>query len=87
MPSGECLQPCRVEGGTLTASIGTRSVDSNGGSWRIVIALGWVWAIILGVGILFMPESPRWLMAHEKYDEARLAIAKVSPFRSFHAAA
>ena len=42
---------------------------------------------MLGVGILFMPESPRWLMAHEKYDEARLAIAKVSPSQTFHAAA
>jgi len=62
----------------LIRSIGTRSVDSGGGSWRIVIALGWLWALVLGVGILFMPESPRWLMAHEKYDEARLSIAKVS---------
>jgi MFS transporter, SP family, sugar:H+ symporter len=31
----------------------------NSGSWRIVIALGWVFVAILGVGILFFPETPR----------------------------
>lgn len=24
-----------------------------------------------------MPESPRWLMAHDRYDEARMSIARV----------
>lgn len=30
------------------------------GSYRIPMGVGFIWAIILGVGILFMPESPRW---------------------------
>lgn len=57
--------------------IGTRNISTGGGSWRTPIAIGWLWAIILGGGILLMPESPRWLIAHEKYDEAKKSIARV----------
>lgn len=37
-------------------SIGTRGM-SGSGSWRTVIGVGIIWAAILGIGILFMPES------------------------------
>lgn len=56
--------------------IGTRELG-NSGSWRIVIALGIVFALILGVGIQFMPESPRWLLRNDREDEALRSIQKV----------
>lgn len=34
------------------------SENSNSSSWRIPNGLSFLWAIILGVGILFLPESP-----------------------------
>jgi SP family sugar:H+ symporter-like MFS transporter len=57
-------------------SIGTRTLD-NSGSWRIVIALGLVFCLILGVGIFFVPESPRWLIEKGRTDEARRGMARV----------
>ncbi|KAH9884210.1 general substrate transporter [Cubamyces lactineus] len=55
-------------------SIGARSIDGSG-SWRTVVGIGLLWPLILGIGILFMPESPRWLTAHGRFPEARRAIA------------
>ncbi|KAF4565658.1 hexose transporter hxt1 [Pleurotus pulmonarius] len=45
------------------------------GSWRIVVAIGIVWALILAIGMIFMPESPRWLAAHNRIEEARRSVA------------
>ncbi|GAA5867215.1 hypothetical protein JCM8547_003121 [Rhodosporidiobolus lusitaniae] len=58
-------------------SIGTRDVNQNGASWRIVVCLNCLWALILGIGILFAPESPRWLFAQGRPDEAEVALARL----------
>lgn len=50
---------------------------SGAGSWRTVVGIGLIWAAILGIGILFMPESPRWSARHGNPEAARSAIAKV----------
>jgi SP family sugar:H+ symporter-like MFS transporter len=42
-------------------SIGTRETG-NSASWRVVIAIGLVWAVILGVGILFVSESYAYIV-------------------------
>ncbi|KAH7105773.1 general substrate transporter [Auriculariales sp. MPI-PUGE-AT-0066] len=51
----------------------------NSAAWRIPIALGLIFATFLGVGILFMPESPRFLLRHDREDEARRSLARVYP--------
>ncbi|KAL8278294.1 hypothetical protein RQP46_009326 [Phenoliferia psychrophenolica] len=60
-------------------SLGTRSLGGAvaSGSWRIVLALNILWALVLGVGIFFAPESPRWLMANGKEVEAEAALARI----------
>ncbi len=43
---------------------------SAGEHWRWMIAIGVVPAVILLVGMYFMPESPRWLMMKNKEQQA-----------------
>jgi SP family sugar:H+ symporter-like MFS transporter len=46
-------------------------------SWRLVIGLGWIWTIILGVGILFFPETPRFDFRKGKAERAKRTLCKV----------
>ncbi|OHE95079.1 hypothetical protein CORC01_09603 [Colletotrichum orchidophilum] len=47
-------------------------------SWRIPNGLGFAWALILGAGILLLPESPRHAFRQGREDEARRNIAKLA---------
>jgi MFS transporter, SP family, sugar:H+ symporter len=49
----------------------------NSGSWRIPMGIGFIWAIILGVGILFFPETPRFNYRKGKTEEAKATMMKV----------
>lgn len=49
----------------------------NTGAYRIPIALQFLWALLLGCGLLFMPESPRWYVMKEKSVPARTSLAKL----------
>lgn len=47
------------------------------GSWRIPMGITYLWAIILGVGMAFFPESPRYDYRHNKVDAAMTNLAKI----------
>lgn len=40
-------------------------------SWRLMFAIGIVPAVLLGIGMIFLPESPRWLVKEGRSDQAR----------------
>ncbi|ROV96108.1 hypothetical protein VSDG_05014 [Cytospora chrysosperma] len=46
-------------------------------SWRIVIGLGWLWTLILGVGIWGFKETPRFVYRKGRVDEARETLMRV----------
>ncbi|KAH8925992.1 putative HXT5-hexose transporter [Atractiella rhizophila] len=56
--------------------VGTSTLG-NSGEWRIVMALGLVFSTFLGVGILFVPESPRWLLHRSREEEAYRAVCRL----------
>ncbi|GAB1312656.1 hexose transporter hxt5 [Madurella fahalii] len=56
---------------------GVRSIEYSAASWRIVVGLGIAFSVPLGLGVLFVPESPRWLAARSDWDGARMAMARL----------
>ncbi|GAA5942650.1 hypothetical protein JCM3775_003667 [Rhodotorula graminis] len=73
-----------ITAGILVAyciSIGTRYLDQGGASWRIVCGLTALWSLILMIGILFAPESPRWLFGEGRPEEAERALCRIRGVR------
>jgi MFS transporter, SP family, galactose:H+ symporter len=46
-------------------------------AWRWMFALAAIPAIVLFTGLLFLPESPRWLMSRNKGDQARALLGRI----------
>jgi hypothetical protein len=53
-----------------TNHIGGTGETQKDTAWLLPLALQLVPAVILGVGMIFMPFSPRWLVHHGKEEEA-----------------
>jgi sugar porter (SP) family MFS transporter len=49
------------------------------GSWRWMFGLGAVPAVALCVSLLWIPESPRWLLQRGKTERARATLQQISP--------
>lgn len=66
--------------GILVSNIinyGVRNLEESSASWRIVIGLGIFFSLPLGLGILLVPESPRWLASRSDWDGARRSLARL----------
>ncbi|KAI9487854.1 MAG: general substrate transporter [Benjaminiella poitrasii] len=46
-------------------------------SWRVPLCIQIAFALILGIGIIFFPFSPRWLMGKGREEEALQVISKL----------
>lgn len=60
---------------------------SGQGSFRIPLWLQMVSSGIIAAGILFSPETPRWLMAHNRVEEAERVLAELHGEGSIESAA
>ena len=61
-------------------SLGTNYIGGTGdgqskAAWLVPITIQLVPALVLAVGIMFMPQSPRWLMDQGREEECRQIIA------------
>ncbi|HEX2987695.1 MAG TPA: sugar porter family MFS transporter, partial [Chloroflexota bacterium] len=52
---------------------------SGTGDWRWMIGVGAGPAVILGIGMVFLPESVRWLVKHGELSRARAALSRFRP--------
>lgn len=46
-------------------------------SWRLMFGIGMLPALILFVGMAFLPNSPRWLALNGQIEEARAVLRRV----------
>lgn len=52
---------------------------SGGGQWRWMFGLAVLPSVVMLAGLLFLPESPRWLLAHGREARAREVLARTRP--------
>jgi sugar porter (SP) family MFS transporter len=65
--------------GLLLASCvvyGTEKLETKA-SYRIPIGLQFIWAVILGGGLMFLPDSPRYFVKRGRLEDAALALGRV----------
>lgn len=51
--------------------------NSNLESWRMMFYVGIIPAMILLIGVFFLPETPRWLMSKGREDDSRKVLEKI----------
>jgi len=58
------------------AVYGTKNRNDTG-SYRIPIAIQFIWALVLATGLVFLPESPRYFVKKGRLDDAAKSLASV----------
>lgn len=56
-------------------NFGTETM-TNTGAWRIPMGIEFLWALILAVGMLSFPESPRYDFVHGRVERARISMTQ-----------
>jgi sugar porter (SP) family MFS transporter len=69
------LNQLMIVSGILLAYI-VSAVLASSGAWRWMLGLALVPAVILLLGMIFMPETPRWLVSRGREDEARNVLRR-----------
>ncbi|KAK4574343.1 hypothetical protein LTR86_002105 [Recurvomyces mirabilis] len=67
-----------------TNFIGGTGESQSEAAWLVPLCLQLAPALILGIGILFMPFSPRWLVHHGREAEARKTLASLRGLSADH---
>lgn len=71
----------------MAAIVNYSTKDRNdSGSYRIPIAVQFAWSIIIVVGLIFLPETPRFLIKQDKHEQAAKALAKIRRLPADHPA-
>lgn len=67
-----------------TNNIGGTGTIQSDAAWLVPLCLQLVPALLLGIGMLFMPFSPRWLISRERESEARRVLSNLRSLSQDH---
>ena len=65
-----------VTSGILVAYLVAAGFQNVSGNWRWMLGLSAVPGLVLAIGMLTVPRSPRWLVSHGHEDEAREVLSR-----------
>ncbi|KAF8850446.1 sugar transporter-like protein [Acephala macrosclerotiorum] len=70
---------CWVMGQFLASGV-LRAVLSREDQWayRIPFAIQWFWPLPILIGVIFAPESPWWLVRHNRTEDAKKALLRLT---------
>jgi len=74
--------------GLFLAAIVNYATGGRNDSWsyRIPIAIQFAWSLIIVIGLIFLPETPRFLIKQDKHEKAALALSKLRRLPADHPA-
>jgi len=70
------LNQLAITSGILLAYV-VDAVFAPSDGWRFMFAFGAIPAIVLGLGIAVLPESPRWLLLHQHKEDAIKVLTRI----------
>jgi sugar porter (SP) family MFS transporter len=66
-----------VIGILITNLVNYTLADNGENAWRWMFGLGAVPSVLFLLGVLWLPESPRWLMQVDQHERARRVLSKI----------
>ncbi|KAH9856832.1 AmMst-1 [Lenzites betulinus] len=73
-----CYQWAISIGMLLAAVVNNATKDrTNHSAWQIPISVQLVWAFVLFFGMLWLPETPRWLIKRDRREDAAKAMSRL----------
>jgi sugar porter (SP) family MFS transporter len=66
-----------ITGGILASYLVGYALAHASGGWRWMLALGAVPGLVLSIGMLVLPESPRWLAGHGRMEDADAVLRRL----------
>jgi len=61
----------------IVVAFSSDTLLSYGGHWRMMLGIVAIPAVVMFIGISFLPRSPRWLLLVKKKDEAKKVLTKL----------
>ncbi|WP_129359458.1 MULTISPECIES: MFS transporter [Micrococcaceae] len=71
-------------GAVVAYLVGLLTLPLGDFAWRAMLLIGAIFALVVFIFRVTLPESPRWLVAHGRFEDAKDVVEKVTGVRPSH---